>query len=358
MTTKDIGVDRWQINDEVLSLRVWATERSQALPTASGKEWTIGSEESAWLRLEDSQGRVSRKHASISRREGKWILRDSGSMNGVIVQGRRCVEVVLEPAQEIWLGGITMIAESGRSMVLRGFLRRLLGWGSDRARAVDLALRSLRIAAMREAALVLYGGDDDIVLLARALHRHALGADRPFVMCDPSRTQADDNVRVVRNYKKGMEALKAAKRGSLCIWDKLPPRDFVDVKRALQDPDARTTLIVCMQQPADAEALGVTPIMIPSVKRRTDDLPQIVDEYGRDAGAELGLPPADFPNEYREWIVANEATSFTNIEKAALRLLALREADGNAGRAAKLLGMGRWSLSKWIRRRSLPMDVR
>lgn len=355
-TTADVGVDRWQLNDAVVQLRQWATERGHALPPASSKEWIIGSGDSVWLRLEDSQGRVSRRHATLAHREGRWVLRDSGSTNGVIVHGRRCREVILEPAQEIWLGGVTVIAESDRSMALRAFLCRLLGWSSDRARSVDLALRSIRIASTRQAALLLCG-DDDLVSIARALHRHALGAERPFVLCDPRRQQTHENVRVVGNYKQGMEALKAAKSGSLCTWDRQPPRDFVDVKRARQDLDTRAMLIVCARQPTDAEALGATPIVIPSLNRRANELPQIVDEYAKEAIAELGLEGREFSSECRDWIIRDEAASLADIEKATLRLLALQEVTGNVSRAAKLLGMARWSLSKWIGRRQLPIAI-
>jgi hypothetical protein len=209
---------------------------------------------------------------------------------------------------------------------------------------------------MRDASLVLCG-DDDIISLARTLHRHTLGADRPFVLCDPRREQADENVRTVGNYKKGMDALRAAKGGSLVYWDKQPPRDFVDVKRALQDPDTRVMLIVCTRQPSDAEALGAAPIVIPSLSRRTSELPRIVDEYARDAVAELGLARTEMPPAYRDWIVAHESASLAHIEKATLRLLALGESGGNTSRAAKRLGMARWSLAKWIGRRQLPMMV-
>lgn len=350
----DAGVDRWQINDDVLRLRQWATERSQVLPAASRKELVIGSGESAWLRLEDGLGRVSRSHASLSQREGKWILRDAGSTNGVIVQGRRCQEVVLEPTQEIWLGGVTMIAESARSMALRAFLSRLIGWSSEQVQIIDLALRSIRIAATRETALVLCG-DDDIVSIASALHRRVLGPDRPFVLCDPRRRQADDNVRTVGNHKKGMEALKAAKGGSMCIWDKHPPRDFVAVKRALQDLDTRVMLIVCARLPSDAELLGATPIVIPSLNRRSPELSRIVDEYIQDATDELGFERSGFPQRLRDWVINDDAASLSRIESTTWRLVALQMAGGHLGRAAKLLGMARWSLARWIQRRRPPI---
>jgi hypothetical protein len=71
--------------------------------------------------------------------------------------------------------------------VLRSFCARIFGWANDPA--VDHALRSIGLAADHRAALVLLG-ETDLVPIAYALHRRALGAERPFVMCDPRRGNA------------------------------------------------------------------------------------------------------------------------------------------------------------------------
>jgi hypothetical protein len=355
-TNIDAGADRWPITDDVIRLRQWATERSHLLPTAPGDEWIIGSGESCWMRLDDDRGRVSRKHARLLRRDGKWVVRDAGSKNGIVVDGARREEIVLEPGVELWLGGITLIAESGRLLALRALLARLIGWTSDRVRDIDLALRSIRTAAMHQTALVLCG-EDDLVMLARALHRHTLGADRPFILCDRRRQRSAENVRAAENYQRGMEALHAARQGSLCIWNTRPPRDFADVKIALQDPDTRVQLIVCARQHTEAEAFGAAPITIPPLRRRAGELSRIIEDYARDATAELGLPRASFPRGDRDWIREHAASSLAEIEKATLRLCAIREAGGNMNRAAARLGMGRWSLSKWVGRRKLPAGI-
>lgn len=75
------------------------------------------------------------------------------------------------------------------SAALRGFLEQLLGWSNERT--VDLAIRSLKLAAEHQAALVLCG-EDDLVPIAWALHRRTLGADRPFIVCDPRRGTGED----------------------------------------------------------------------------------------------------------------------------------------------------------------------
>jgi len=355
-TNCDARADRWQINDDVIRLRQWATERSQVLPTAPGDEWLIGSGESCWLKLDDASRRVSRTHARLSRKDGAWVLRDAGSTNGMMVDGARRAEIVLEPGLEVWLGGVTMIAESGRSVALRGFLGRVLGWTSDRIRAIDLALRSIRMAAARQAALVLCG-DDDLVTLARAVHQRALGDGRPFIVCDPRRQRSAESVRAAENVRTGMDALGAARHGSLCIWSHKPPRDFADLRRALQDPDTRVQLVVCARQPAEAEAFGAAPITIPPLARRSRELPRIIEEYAHEAAAELGLARASFARSDRDWVLEHASASLSEIDKTTLRLLALRDAGGNLNRAAARLGMARWSLAKWAVRRDLPLGV-
>jgi len=73
--------------------------------------------------------------------------------------------------------------------------------------------------------------------------------------------------------------------------------------------------------------------------------------------AELGAPDAEFLEADRSWIRKHAGTSLPEIEKAALRLVALRVAP-NLSNAATRLGMAPVSLSRWIGRRQLPMPIR
>lgn len=354
-TKTDASVGQWLLNDDVVLLRWWASDRSQVMPGGPA-ELVLGADESCWLRLEDERGRASRRHATLQSVDAKWLLRDAGSRNGMLVDNVKCSEVALEPGMEIWLGGVTLVAESARSMDLRAFLKRVLGWTDDCMRAVDLASRSIRIATRRHAALVLCG-EDDLVLLARALHRRVLGIDRPFVVCDPRRKRAGENVRAAENYQSGMEAMRAAKHGSLCLWSKKLPSDFDEMKVALADPDARVQLVVCVTDTRDAEAFGAIPIAVPSLRERARDLPRIVDEYARDLTAELGVPRKSFSRSDQAWVVEHGSSSLPEIEKVIGRILRVREAGGDLTRAAGLLGMDRWSLDKWVKRHNPPVPI-
>jgi hypothetical protein len=316
-------------------------------------DWTVGAAEGCALRLDDPTGRISRVHARLIHDETHWLLRDLGSKNGVRLDGARRAEIVLEPGVEIGIGGLTLIAESSRSVALRGFLARLLGWRSDRTEVVDHALRSIRMAATRRVALVLCG-DGDLVPTARSIHRHALG-DRPFVVCDPRRRDARATVRSAENHETGLAALAAAQGGTLCVRSRRLPRDFAAVVAALRDPGARVQLVVCATSPDDGKPYLAVPITVPSLAGREAELDRIVLEYAEDAMAELRAPRTSFLAADHTWVRDN-AQSLPEIEKATLRLVALRDSR-NLTSAASRLGMAPVSLSRWIGRRKLPIQV-
>jgi hypothetical protein len=354
-TKTDATASEWAVDDHVIRLRGWGTDLICPLPAPPIVECTVGAAESCGLRIDDPSGRVSRLHARLVREHTKWLLRDLGSKNGVWLDGARRTEIVLEPGVEIGIGGVTLIAESGRSIALRAFLGRVLGWRSDRIETIDHALRSIRMAATRRSALVLCG-DGDLVPTARSIHRHALGADRPFVVCDPRRRQGKATVRSAENHDTGMEALAAAAGGSLCVRSRRLPRDFAEVIAALRDPGARVQLVVCAQAAADCEPYLAVPITVPPLATREPELDRIILEYAEEAIAELGAPRAGFLAADRLWVREHSAWSLPEIEKATLRLVALR-ASRNLSNAAARLGMAPVSLSRWIGRRSLPMQV-
>jgi len=84
-----------------------------------------------------------------------------------------------------------------RAEELRGYLGRLLGWTNTDA--IDHALRAIDLAREHRAQLVLCG-HGDLVPLAHGLHRRALGAETPFIVCDPRRGNTPASVRSPANY--------------------------------------------------------------------------------------------------------------------------------------------------------------
>jgi len=353
-TRTDVAASEWSIDDQVMRLRMWGTDMIRPLPWPPVTDCTVGAAEDCALRLDDPSGRISRIHARLIHDQTRWLLRDLGSKNGVRLDGARRTEIVLEPGIEIGIGGLTLIAESRRSVALRGFLARLLGWRSDRTEVVDHALRSIRMAATRRVPLVLCG-DGDLVPTARSIHRRALG-DRPFVVCDPRRRQTRATVRSAENHETGMAALAAAQGGTLCVRSRRLPRDFTDVIAALRDPDARVQLMVCAGSPDDGRRHLAVPIAIPSLAGRRAEIDRIIAEYAEDAVTDLAAPRGSFLREDHGWVREYAMSSLPEIEKATLRLVALRDSR-NLTAAAARLGMAPVSLARWIGRRKMPMRV-
>jgi FHA domain len=347
------GEERVMVNDGIVQLREWGSNRSYVLPTQPSDTVTIGSSDKCSLQLTDPSGCLSRQHAQLLRDDTGWLARDLDSQDGMYLDGARRPKVLLEPGSELCLGGIRLVAESPRLIALRQFLARLLGWDKGRSETVDLAVRSVRLAATQRAALALCG-DGDLVPIARGLHRYSLGDDRPFVLCDPRR-RATDASATLENYTSGVRAFHAASGGSMCVRSKRLPHDFAELVIVLRGPCTHVQLIACGRWPPDRTELVSAPIEIPPLSTRTDELDQIIDEYARDAVAMLRVS-TPFTKVDRDWVRTHSASSLPEIEKGALRLVALREA-GNVARAAALLGMAHASLGEWIGRRRLPMGT-
>lgn len=381
-TKTDLALDAWVNEDDIVRLREWGAERCHLLPldparhdshplvgptrprvehAAAPAAMILGSSEACSLPLRDPSGMLSRQHAQLVHDGARWIARDLGSKNGLRLDGVRRTEAVLEPGCELGLGGLVLIAESPRQIAVRGFLARLLGWTAPRAEVVDLALRALRLAATRRAALALCG-HGDLVPIARGLHRRTLG-DRPFVLCDGRRAGAAPeraHGRAAPERAHGLAAFHAAAGGSLCVLARRLPRDFAALAAALRDPAARVQLIVCGPRPIERPDLVMAPIEIPPLRTRTAELDRIIDDYAGDAIATLGLRPradhARFSALDRAWVRAHAAASLAEIEKGTLRLVALRAA-GSVARAAAMIGIAHSSLGEWIGRRRLPMPI-
>jgi hypothetical protein len=236
---------------------------------------------------------------------------------------------------------------------LRGYLGRLLGWTNTGA--IDHALRAIDLAREHRAQLVLCGRGD-LVPLAYGLHRRALDADTPFIVCDPRRGNTPASVRSPANYVDVSAAFDAAAGGSLCIRRRRPPHDFGSLVARLRGSD--NVQYICLDDDSLQWLVRPGPIEIPPLSGRARELPRIVDEYVFDAVVELAQSRRDLvlAERDRQWLIEHAAAmSLSEIEKAALRLVALRTSP-NLSHAATRLGMAAVSLSRWAGRRKLPTN--
>jgi hypothetical protein len=225
-----------------------------------------------------------------------------------------------------------------------------VGIGQDGGR--DFALRAIRSAATRRVPLIMCG-PGDLILIAQAIHRHALGDTKPFVVCDPRRREGEASVRSAGNIETGLAAMRRALGGSLCVWSRRLPSDFKEVRLALRDPTTRVQLIVSAESWRHSKPYHVEPIMIPALHSRPQEITRIIDEYADEAAAALSAT-IQLAGVDRDWILRHSASSISEIEKGTRRLLAIRQHDDNTTAAARSLGMAPISLSRWIGRRALP----
>lgn len=237
---------------------------------------------------------------------------------------------------------------------LRSYLGRLLGWANTSA--IDDALRSIDLAREHRAQLVLCG-PGDLVPLACGLHRRALGPDAPFIVCDPRRGNTPASVRSPANLVDVGAAFHAAIGGSLCVRRRRPPNQFSSLVAKLRRSD--NVQYICLDEDSLHWLVRPGPIEIPPLSARTSDVPRIVDEYVFDAIVELA-PSSDRPaltERDRQWLVDHAATvSLSELEKATLRLVALRSSP-TVSHAAARLRMATVSLSRWVGRRNLPTSI-
>jgi len=233
---------------------------------------------------------------------------------------------------------------------LRELLARLLGWSDERA--VELGFRSLEIAANHRAALALCG-PGDLVPIAQVLHRRALGAERPFITCDPHRGDVAASVRSPANRASGAAALAAAAGGSLCVRTRRLPRDFPALAAQLRATDD-VLFIVCIEHD-DADPLLVrpAPIIVPPLASRATEIDRVIAEFAADAIVQLGAERTGFTAADHLWVRRHAATSLPEVEKATLRLVAIR-ASGSASAAAARVGMAPVSMLRWLGRRRQP----
>ncbi len=240
------------------------------------------------------------------------------------------------------------LAATCRERGLREFLCRLFGWDDAAKGAVDDAVRTLFAAADRGAAVALRG-HSDLIPIAYALHRRLLGPERPFVVCDPRRRDCPGSVRSPPNRRRGMDALKAAAGGSVCVNARRLPRDFDAMAESLRGGGAGVQVFICLSGTDRIRDLLGHPIEIPPLSRRAAELDRVVTECLADAAQALGVAGARFagcaPN-----AVAEGITSFAELEKTLLRLVAVRSTK-NVSQAARRLRIAVVSLSRWLRRR-------
>jgi hypothetical protein len=279
-----------------------------------------------------------------------WTLTDIGSKNGLWVDNYRRTSCELEPGLEIGIGSLRLVAESPRSIELRAFLSRLIGWGEDRRGQVDRAMRSVREVSAHRAPLYLRG-EGNLPTVARSLNLRAYGPDAPFVVSDPRRSATAGTKFAPANRPDIASAIEAATGGTLCIWAHSLPAGFESVRGELEQSTA-VRLIVCSSTVDDgAPPISVwAPLTLTPLSRRADELDRLIDEYAFDAIVALSARMTSFTIEDRRWVRRCRPQTLDEIETNVTRVVAYQEC-GDLEAAARKLGISRVALLRWFGRR-------
>jgi hypothetical protein len=241
-----------------------------------------------------------------------------------------------------------------RDRELRVFCRRLLGSSEARSFQVEDAVDGVLTAIARGMPIALRGASD-LIPVAYALHRRILGADRPFVVCDPRRREGEGSVRMPPSRRTVALAIEAAMDGSICLRSRRLPADFDRLCESVRDAAPFPTVFVCLHGNDRVRDLISRPLEIPSLAARASESHRLLQESLDEAATALGTGRLRLPRQARQGILEG-VVSFADLEKTALRVVALASAR-NTSQAAVRLGMALVSLTRWLHRRPWLMAV-
>jgi len=224
--------------------------------------------------------------------------------------------------------------EGRRERDVRNVCERIYGWSDDQATLVDDTTNALLSTADRCGVIALRG-KGDLVPTAHTIHRRLVGADRPFVVCDPRRANREASARSAANRKTSADALRVGAGGSVCIRLRRLPSDYHLLAPSRRMTDG-TQLFVCLSGDDRVVDMLCPPIRIPSLTQRSD-LGRLVSECLADATRDLGVRSMRIPRQMHE-AVLRHATMLADLEKVTLRIAALKSAP-NTTMAAAWLGM-------------------
>jgi hypothetical protein len=292
---------------------------------------------------------VAAQHAKLVRRRSRWTIRAIDDAAGLYGDHVPLREFPLVPGINIGVGPVKLIAESRRSQALHRHLAWLIGFSGQHRVQVDRALSTMLRTASGLGALSLCG-KGNLIAVARRLHQHTLG-DRPFIVCDPRRVRRPADVRSASNIDEPMAALAAAAGGSLCVLTSRLPRNFEAAFERWRQSARRVQLILCGPAADRILTMAAEPLVLTPLALRWRDRFRIIDEIAEDVVAALGVP-SRLSAADRRVILEHDGGSIPDLEKATLRVSALRNRSSLAG-AARQLGMAPVSLFRWATARGL-----
>jgi FHA domain/zinc-ribbon domain len=94
-------LDDFGVGGAALVVRTGGGRSGETFTPREGRT-TIGRSPECGIFLDDVT--VSRRHATLEQRGGRWVIEDQGSLNGTFINRERVEEAVLEDGDEIQIG--------------------------------------------------------------------------------------------------------------------------------------------------------------------------------------------------------------------------------------------------------------
>jgi len=302
---------------------------------------------------------ASRVHAQLDWDGAHWRISNRGK-NGLHLDDVYSDKAFLYPGVRIRVGQLTLVAESARTIALREALARMMGWGRELMDAHDAALQRLRDAAAGKTAFVICG-DGDLLGFAQELHELAMGGERPIVYCKPGGGKSQppsgfepdpEESPSIQRVASGREAISLAEGGTICIDNRRLPMDRASIfERTSSTP---TLVIVLARYTRKTDVFTPTPMVIPPLSARQDELDRLMVECEAMASLRVGRGLLALTAAQRKW-VRDHCETLAEFQLSVLRLMALRHA-GSISAAAELLRLTASGLRQWYAARGLATD--
>ncbi|MGZ3443396.1 MAG: sigma 54-interacting transcriptional regulator, partial [Polyangia bacterium] len=272
--------------------------RGEQLELSSLTPIVIGSDPDADLVVADDT--VSMRHAEVRPTASGWVVRDLGSTNGVVINEVRVAEAQLdERTRRLSLGESELEWKLYDDEVEHLLAPTPFGGLVGDAPAMRALFALLQQAAGADTTVLLEGeSGTGKEVLAEALHRGSLRAERPFVVVDCGSLAANLVESELFGHEKGAftgadraraGALEEANGGTLFLDEigELPLEQQVKLLRALEAQTVRR-VGAARERPIDVRVIAATNR---SLERYVDEEAFRQDLYYRIRGVEIVLPP-------------------------------------------------------------------
>src|SRR5205085_6092497 len=123
------------------------------------------------------------------------------------------------------------------------------------------------------------------------------------------------------------------------------PKDFDLLANSLRDRAKMAVLFVCLHSHDRVTRVLCNPVEIPPLDQRPAEVARLLHEYLDEAAHAFGVRRPEL-TEPMQQAIFHDARSLSELEKVALRLVALRNTP-NVNQAAQWLNMAPVSLNRW-----------